>query len=109
MTGKTYSVIPDKLAEPDIRGALVACWQAYNAAAHKDVVSVTIGMSVKYTPSEYEDEAGVFTTKLDPAVALPAGPEQSADQCVRAVVEPALKDLKTIRDAFSTKLTITIK
>ena len=109
VTGKSYSVIPDKLAEPDIHGALVACWQAYNAAAHKDVLAVTIGVKVSYNASEYEDETGSFSTKLDPPVALPAGPEQSADQCVRAVVEPAIKDLKTLRDAFATKLTVTIK
>ena len=40
---------------------------------------------------------------------MPAGPEATADQCVRAAVEPAIKDLKTVRDAFATKLTITIK
>jgi hypothetical protein len=108
-TGKTYSVIPDKLAEPDIRGALVACWQAYNAASHKDVLTATIGLKVSYIASEYEDETGAFSIKIDPAVALPQGPEQSADACVRAVVEPAIKDLKTLRDAFATKLTITIK
>jgi hypothetical protein len=108
VTGKTYSLIPDKLAEPDMKSALVACWQGYNAATHKDVVTSAIGMKVSYTPSEYEDEAGAFSIKIDPPVTLPPGPEQTADQCVRAVVEPALKDLK-IRDAFTTKLTVTIK
>jgi hypothetical protein len=107
-TGKSFSVVTDKLAEPDIKGGLVACWQAYNAATHKETLASTIGIKVSYSPSEYEDEAGTFSTKIDPAVALPPGPEQSADQCVRAVVEPAIKDLRTIRDAFQTKLTLTI-
>jgi hypothetical protein len=40
---------------------------------------------------------------------MPAGPEASADQCVRAAVEPALKDLKAVHDAFATKLTIAVK
>jgi hypothetical protein len=109
VTAKTFQTIPDKLAEPDQRGALVACWQAYNAAAHKDAVTSVIGLVVKYSPSEYEDEPGVYTVKLDPPVALPPGPEASADACVRGVVEPAIKDLKTLRDAFQTKLTVTIK
>ncbi len=109
VTGKSYQAIPNRLDEPDAKGGLVACWQAYNAAAHKDAVSVVIGVTVKYTPSEYEDESGVYTTKIDPPVALPPGPDASADACVRAVVEPAIKDLKTLRDAFAAKLTITIK
>lgn len=108
--GKTYQNIPDKLGEPDQRAALVSCWQAYNNAAHKDAMAVTIGLKSTYTPSEYEDEAGVFGMKLDPASGLVAGsPEAAADQCVRAVVEPALKELRTVRDAFATKLTIAVK
>ena len=109
VTAKSFTNIGDKLNETDPRSALIACWQAYNAASHKDVLAVTIGIKVSYAASEYEDEAGSFSTKIDPPVALPPGPEASADQCVRGVVEPAIKDLKTIRDAFTTKLTITIK
>jgi hypothetical protein len=108
VTGKTYQLIPDKLAEPDMRAALVACWDAYNAATHKDTLAISVGVKSSYIPSEYEDEAGSFTFKLDPAVAMPAGPDASADQCVRAAIEPAIKAL-AIRDAFTTKLTITIK
>lgn len=109
VTGKTFTAIPDKLAEPEQRGGLLSCWQAYNAATHKDAVAVTIGLTVKYTPSEYEDETGIYSIKVDPPSALPAGPDASAEACVRGVVEPAIKDLKTLRDAFTTKLTITIK
>ena len=109
VTAKTYQAIPDKLAEPDMRGQLVGCWQAYNAAAHKDSVAVSIGLTVKYTPSEYDDESGIYSIKLDPPASLAPGPDASADACVRGVVEPAIKDLKTLHDAFTTKLTITIK
>jgi hypothetical protein len=107
---KSYQNIPDAIATPDVKNGLVACWTAYNGAAHKDTLAVTISLKETYTPSEYEDEAGSFAMKIDPPGALPAGtPEAAADQCVRATVEPVLKDLKTIRDAFATKLTITIK
>ena len=109
VTAKSWQSIPDKLAEPDMHGQLIGCWQAYNAAAHKDAVAVTIGLTIKYTPSEYEDESGTFSVKLDPPAALAPGPDASADACVRGVVEPAIKDLKTLRDAFTTKLTISIK
>jgi hypothetical protein len=97
-TGKTFHLIPE----------LVACWEAYNAGTHKDALAVSFGIKTSYIPSEYEDEAGTFSTKLDPAVAMPAGPEASADQCVRAAVEPALKGL-ALKDAFTTKLTVTVK
>jgi hypothetical protein len=110
VTGKTFTNIPDAITAADVKTALVACWSAYNQAAHKDTLAVSIGVKETYSPSEYEDETGSFAMKIDPPVALPAGsPEAAADQCVRAAVEPALKDLKTLRDAFATKLTITIK
>jgi hypothetical protein len=109
VTGKTYQGIPDKIAEPDMKAALVACWDTYNAATKKETLAVSIGVKSSYIASEYEDESGFFTLKIDPAVAMPAGPDASAEQCVRAAVEPAIKDLKTIRDAFTTKLTITVK
>jgi hypothetical protein len=106
---KTYHFLPERLGEADMKNALVACWEQYNNATHKDTLAVTVGVKVSYLASEYEDEPGTFSTKLEPAVAMPAGPEATADQCVRAAVEPAIKDLKTLRDAFATKLTITIK
>jgi hypothetical protein len=109
VTAKSWQSIPDKFAEPDMRGQLIGCWQAYNAPTHKDSLSVAIGLTVKYTPSEYDDESGTFSIKLDPPAALAPGPDASADACVRGVVEPAIKDLKTLRDAFTTKLSVTIK
>lgn len=106
---KTYSVIPERIAQPDMRSALVACWESYNKATKKDALSVGLPLKVSYAASEYEDEPGKFSLKIDPATAMPAGPDADADGCVRAAVEPALKGLTTIRDAFSTKLTITVK
>jgi len=109
-TGKTWANIPEAIGAPDVKTALVACWTAYNQAAHKDTLAVTISLKETYAPSEYEDEAGSFAMKIDPPGALPAGtPEAAADQCVRGAVEPSIKKLKTIRDAFATKMTITIK
>ncbi|HEY0478005.1 MAG TPA: hypothetical protein VGD37_10800 [Kofleriaceae bacterium] len=107
--GKSYPQIPDKLNEADVRGALVACWEAYSAATKKDALTVTIGLKSLYAPSEYEDEPGTFIVKLDPPVAMPpASPEAAADTCVRQIVEPAIKGLK-ITDAFATRLAIAIK
>ena len=109
VSGKSFTNIGDKLNEADPKGGLVACWQAYNAATHKDALAVTIPVTVKYTPSEYDDEAGVFTTKIDPPATMSPGADASADACVRGVFEPAIKDLKTLKDAFSAKVTVTIK
>jgi hypothetical protein len=107
--GKSYALIPDKINDADVHGALVACWEAYSAASRKDALSVTIGVKSSYLASEYEDEPGTFVTKLEPAVALPAGsPEAAADGCVRQILEPAIKGLK-LTDAFTTKLALTIK
>ena len=108
-SGKSYALIPEKLAEADLRAALVACWDAWNAASKKETLTVTIGLKSIYTPSEYEDEPGTVSVKFDPPVALPQGsPEAAADACVRQIVEPAIKGLK-ITDAFTTKLAISIK
>jgi hypothetical protein len=107
--GKSYAQIPDKLGNADLRAALVACWEAYNAASRKDALTVTIALKSIYTPSEYEDEPGTVAIKFDPPVALPHGsPEAAADACVRQIVEPAIKGLK-LTDAFTTKLAIGIK
>jgi hypothetical protein len=108
-SGKSYALIPDKINEPDLQTALVACWEAYRTASKQDTLTATIGLKSSYRASEYEDESGTFTVKLDPPVALPAGsPEAAADGCVRQILEPAIKGLK-ITDAFTTKLAVTIK
>ena len=106
---KTYSLIPERLAQADVKSALVACWEAYNTTTKKDALAVTVSLKSSYQPSEYEDEPGRFSFKVEPGAAMAPGPEANADQCVRAAVEPALKGLSGIRDAFATKLTITIK
>jgi hypothetical protein len=105
---KTFPLVLERLAQPDMKIALIACWDVYNAASKKDTMSVTVGIKWSYTPSEYEDEPGRFAGKLEPGVPA-AGPEGAADQCVRAAVEPALKALNTVRDTFATKLSITVK
>jgi len=107
--GKSYEQIPDKVNEPDIHTALVACWEAYSNASKKDTLTVTIGLKSSYIASEYEDEPGSYVTKLEAPAALGAGsPEAAADACVRQILEPAIKGLK-ITDAFATKLAVTIK
>jgi len=48
--------------------------------------------------------------KVDEATKPPANsPEAAANDCVKTAVEQPLKDLKTVKDAFSTRLTITLK
>ncbi len=109
-SGKTYQGIPDKLADPDVVAGLGSCLHQYATDSHKDTLVDTISVKSSYTPSEYEDEQGTFSMKIDPASGIAAGsPEAAADKCVRSVVEPAIKGLTTVRDAFSTKLTITVK
>jgi hypothetical protein len=105
---KTFPLIPERLAQPDMKAALVTCWETYNAATRKEAMAVTIGLKWQYLPSEYEDEPGRYQPRLDPA-STAAGPDAVAESCVRAAVEPALKALTSVRDAFTTRLTITVK
>jgi hypothetical protein len=105
---KSYALVSAKLLDPELKGPLVACWDAYGAASKKDTLAVTLPIKVGYVSSEYEDEAGSWYTKLGPAPSSLGGPEAAADACVRGVVEPALKTLKFV-DGFDTKVTITIR
>lgn len=106
---KTLPLIEGKVAEPDIKTALLACWNQFHLNAKKDELSVTIGMKGSFVRGEYEDDPLRFVLKYEPPVALPAGsPQAAADGCVRGVMEPAIKSLK-ISESFTTKLTITVK
>lgn len=106
---KSFPLIPARLGQPDMRTALVACWEAYNQATRKVAMAVSLGVQSKYYPSEYEDEPGRYATKVEPGIAMPPGPDANAEHCVRAAVEPALKGLSGVRDSFTTRLTITVK
>lgn len=106
---KTFPMVTDRFAQPDLRASLVACWEQYTQAAKKDTLTVGLPVKWAYVASEYEDEPGKFIYKMDPPAAGLAGPDAAADTCVRAAVDPALKALTTVRDAFATKLQITIK
>ncbi len=106
---KTMPLIEGKVAEADVKTALVACWNQFHDAAKKDVLAVTMGLKGGFVQGEYEDDPVRFVLKFEPPIALPAGsPEAAADACVRGVMEPAIKSLK-IAEAFTTKLTITVK
>lgn len=106
---KTTPIIEAKAAEPDIKTALVACWSQLHDASKKDALVVTIGMKGGFVQGEYEDDPVRYVLKYEAPVALPAGsPEAAADACVRAIMEPAIKSLK-ISEAFTTKMTITVK
>lgn len=106
-SSKSYTVVSAKLLEPELKGPLVGCWEAYSAATKKETLAVTLPMRVAYIASEYEDEPGGFATKVGTTAGL-AGPEAAAEDCVRKVVEPALKGLK-FSDSFDTKVTLTIR
>jgi len=105
---KTFPLITAKLDEPDLKNALIACWDQFHTASKKDAMQATVGFKSGYVAPEYEDEAGRFVLRFDPPVALPPGPEAAADACVRAIVEPAVKTLK-LSEGFTTKLTVTVK
>lgn len=100
---KSFAAIKDKLASADLRAQLVACWDAAYAASKQEVITATIGVKSAYVVGEYEDDPGVFVVKFDAPQSV-----DKAEACVRAAVEPALKQTK-MSDGFNTKLAITIK
>lgn len=106
---KSYALVSAKLVDPELKGGFVGCWEAYNAAAKKDTLAVTLPIKVGFVQSDYEDdgEVGGWYTKIGTTAGL-SGPEAAADICVRKIVEPALKGLK-YSDGFDTKVTITIR
>jgi len=106
---KTFPAVTERLAQPDLKAPLVACWEQYNKDTKKDSLTVALPVRWAYVASEYEDEPGKFVFKMDPPAPGVSGPDSVAETCARAAVEPALKALTTVRDAFATKLVVTIK
>ncbi len=100
---KSFAAIKDKLASPEIRAPLVACWDAAYAASKQETISATIGVKSAYVVGEYEDDPGVFVVKFD----APSSVDKT-EACIRAAVEPALKQTR-MTDSYNTKLAITIK
>jgi hypothetical protein len=105
---KSFPLITAKLAEPDFRNALVSCWDQFQAATKKTVLTSAVSFKSSYIAAEYEDEPGRYVLKFDPPLAIAPSPESTADGCVRQIVSPAIESLK-LREGFATKLTITVK
>lgn len=107
-SGKSFPLVLAEIAKPELRGPLVACWHAHQAATQKDDLSVTLNMKAKYV-SEYEDEPGVMAVSLESAGTAPAGsPAAAAEECVKAALEP-VKKTEGFKDNVTTKLTVTLK
>jgi hypothetical protein len=100
---KSFATIKDKLSSPDLRPALIACWEANYAATKKDVMTATVGVKSAYVLSEYEDDPGVYVVRIEAPTSV-----DPAETCVRTAIEPVLKATK-MSDGFNTKLQITIK
>lgn len=107
-SAKTFPLVLAEIAKPELRGALVACWQAHLATTQKEELVVTLAMKSKYV-SEYEDEPGVLTVSLEPASNAASGsPAAAADECVKTALEP-VKKTAGFKDNVNTKLTVTLK
>jgi hypothetical protein len=104
----SFAAIADRVAQPDLRSALVACWQKYSDTAKTASLTVLLPIKVAYADSGYDDEPGGYVLKLD---AAPAGstPDAAAAGCVRAAIADAVSHVSGIRDGFQTSLKITIE
>lgn len=101
---RSFGPIQSALTGPELRPALIACWQAYNAATKKEALSVTIGVKSVFVEPEYDDDPIRYAQRFED---LRAGADP-VEACVRQVVEPAIKGLK-LSERFNTKLALTIK
>ncbi len=101
--GRSFALIPERLAQPDAKAALAACWERNFSSTQAKELTARLAVEVKYRPSAYDDEPGSYEPTWAPAVA-----PSEAEGCVRAAVEPLVAPLK-IRDAFVTTLTVVVK
>jgi hypothetical protein len=108
-TGKTFPNLLARFGEADLRAPLVACWDAYYAATRKSGLAVQVPLRGKLVASQYDDEPDRLTVTVEGAPPTGSTPEATAALCVRAAVEPALKDLKTVREPFTTTLTVRVQ
>ncbi len=89
--GASFSAITDRVASGDLRSALVACWQKFFDATKKQSLVVSFAMKSAYVDSGYDDEAGAFLIRLDPAPAgAPSGPDGDATVFAPPLVEPSM-------------------
>ena len=108
-SSKTYAAISEKLNAADTKPALLACWDTYAQASKKDALSVTVGIKCSYAQDpNYPDEGGAYVVKLDNYAPNTATVDGAAEACVRAVIDPILKQIKG-SDSFSTKMTVALK
>jgi hypothetical protein len=105
-SGKSFGVVIDRIGQPDLRAPLLACWEAQLAATQREELVVTFGLKAKYV-SDYEDEPGFYAITFEP-VAAAGSPAAVAEECVRNALEP-IKKTAGLRDAVTTKLTITMR
>ena len=104
--GKSYALIPERLAQLDARAALVACWERNFATTQSKDLEARLGLEVKYKASEYDDEPGTYA--LVWTAPPTTGAAADAQACVRSAVEPLVAPLK-LRDAFQATLLVTVK
>jgi hypothetical protein len=100
--GKTFPLLLEEIGKPELRGALIACWEQHAAAHKKEELAVTFGLKSKYLEPEYDDEPAVYAVTFEP------GAGGAAEECVRAALEP-VKKTPGFKDAASTKITVVLK
>lgn len=101
VTAKSFPAAVERIAAPDLRPALLACWDQHQAGG---AVVARLPFKVTFKPSEFDDEPGVYKIAVDPP---PAGDPGAA--CVHAVLGPALTATKGLKDKIETTLVVTLK
>jgi hypothetical protein len=100
-SGKTFGLVLDEIKKPELRGALVACWEKHADATKHELVA-SFGLKGRYVAPEYDDEPGSYTMTFEP------GSGGAAEECVRTALEP-VKKTSGVKDSATTKLTVTLR
>jgi hypothetical protein len=110
--GKAWAIIAARLQQADVKTALLGCWDAAYEARQERELTAKLTLTVKYFPSDYEDEPGKTTYAVEPVAGAGAGAGGTgadAAACAKAAVLAPLADLKGVRDTMTTTVTVSVK
>lgn len=105
--GKAWPVIAERLGRPDVKGALIGCWDAAYGAREQRELTARLAFKFVYIASDYEDEPGKYVYTAEAPAG--AGGADGDAACVKAAILAPLPELKGPRDGFTTTLTVTVK
>ena len=97
----SFAAIAERVGQPDLRSAMVECWQKYTDATKGTRSWSRSPIKAAYSDSGYDDEPGSFSVKLDRRAA-PREPRRRRRRCVRAARRGRGRARDRLKDGFQT-------